>query len=263
MNFSYRNNLWKGNATNVMIPTNARPYSNDDPNLKTIPRTPFKANPIKHWRKQLQPKYSTKSSKQVSLDQYYAPNSAIHVGTNNDCATSNIHLLKENIHLLNECNGTKITDTNPIKCVGGTHNVRRQASTNIQKNYYRHYSKYLQSKCKTHAQNSTLGQQNSDGTYQSTMCNTDYMKCNKPIISNMSNSAHFTQGSVSASSNTLRKRYNAVTKNSASLKNAYGLTYVHSLTYPNNSAYQIRYVKGDNTSTNLCNQQFKICSTSS
>ena len=56
MNFT-----WKGTSTNSIIPTNSRPYTNNDPNLKTLPRTSFKANPIKHWRKQLQPVYSTKS----------------------------------------------------------------------------------------------------------------------------------------------------------------------------------------------------------
>ena len=72
MNFT-----WKDKSTNSVVPTNSRPYTNNDPNLQTLPRTSFKANPIKHWRKQLQPVYPSKSSKQVSLDPINAPTSVV------------------------------------------------------------------------------------------------------------------------------------------------------------------------------------------
>ena len=65
MNFQYRNNLWKGNTTNTVIPTNSRPFSNKSTDIPSG-RTPFKPNPIKHWRKQLKPYYKT-NSKQVSI----------------------------------------------------------------------------------------------------------------------------------------------------------------------------------------------------
>ena len=93
MNFT-----WKGTSTNSIIPTNSRPYTNNDPNLKTLPRTSFKANPIKHWRKQLQPVYKTKSSKHVSIRQLDAPNSVIYVGssdTNCDSSLNNMQLLSK------------------------------------------------------------------------------------------------------------------------------------------------------------------------
>lgn len=267
MNFSFRNNIWKGEATNSIVPTNSRPFTNDDPNLQTEGRMPGRPNPIKHWRKQLQPRYHTKSSKQVSIDQINAPSSVVYIGSADySCTTNNSHLLKENINLLTDCLGVKYVDTSnnyETRCYGGTSNVRRSASTNLSKNYYRNYSKYLQAKCRTHEQNSTLGAQNTDGTYQGAKCTSLYMKCNKPIIHKPSNAAFLQQGSVSASANTLRKRNNAITNNSATLKNAYGNTYVHKKEYfTDQTPYHIRYIKGDNT-PQLCNQTFKVCSTSS
>jgi|TARA_Y100000992_G_scaffold302403_1_gene276412 hypothetical protein len=263
MKFTYRNNLWKGEATNSIVPTNSRPFSNNDPNLTNISRTPMKANPIKHWRKQLQPYYSTPSSKQVSIDHV---DNAVYIGSREpDCASSNKQLLKENITLLNDCVGTKKLDTS-IRCVGGSFTVRRSASTNINKNYYTSYSKYLQAKCKTYEHKQILGTQNDDGTYQSTNCmNETINNCNKSIVYKPSNSNHYHQGAVSASANLLRKRNNVLTNNSASLKNAYGTSYVKA--YPhytdsNSSAYVLRYVKGSTDSTMQCNQLFKTCSNS-
>ena len=265
MNFTYRNNLWKGEATNTVIPTNSRPFINNDPTMQNIARVPFKPNPIKHWRKQLQPRYKTASSKQVSIDQYYAPNSAVYIGSQvHNCETNNYHLLKENITLLNDCVGVKLYDAsqNQIRCIGGSHNVRRSASTNLKPNYYRNYSKYLQTKCKTYDQNSSIGDQNDDGTYKSAKCSDLYTKCNKPIIYKPSNSAHFQQGAVSASANILRKRYNAMTNNSASLKTAYGNSYIKQVIHDGETGYNIQFLKGSYDSDTLCRQQFKACNTS-
>ena len=227
MNFTYRNNLWKGEATNTVIPTNSRPFINNDPTMQNIARVPFKPNPIKHWRKQLQPRYKTASSKQVSIDQYYAPNSAVYIGSQvHNCETNNYHLLKENITLLNDCVGVKLYD----------------ASQNDQ--------------------NSSIGDQNDDGTYKSAKCSDLYAKCNKPIIYKPSNSAHFQQGAVSASANILRKKYNAMTNNSASLKTAYGNSYIKQVIHDGKTGYNIQFLKGSYDSDTLCRQQFKACKTS-
>ena len=247
MNFT-----WKGNATNIIVPSNARPFTNNDPNLSLQGRTQGKANPIKHWRKQLIPYYKTKSSKQVSIDTINAPSSVVH--TNNstyDCISNNALLLKENINLLNDCLGISFVELSNNNCVGGSFNVRRSASTNLKPNYYRNYSKYLQSKCKTHEQNSTLGEKNEDGTYQGTKCSSLHTKCNKPIIYKPSNKAFMEQGSVSASANILRKRNNTITNNSASLKTAYGTTFVHQIITDLNDSSKNKYKKGNNT-TQTC-----------
>ena len=240
MNFT-----WKGTSTNSIIPTNSRPYTNNDPNLKTLPRTSFKANPIKHWRKQLQPVYSTKSSNKVSISQLNAPSTVIYTGKpTSDCEEYNMQLLKDNVNLLNTCDGMKYVDNNSIKCIGGSNHIKRSGSTSINVNYYQTHSKYLQAKCRTHSQNSTLGEKNTNGTYKSTTCKSN--KCNKPIIYKPSNSNFSTQGSVSSSAYLLRKKNNAITNNSASLKTAYGNSYVKGISYyPGTTGYEIKYIKGN------------------
>ena len=254
MNFT-----WKDKSTNSVVPTNSRPYTNNDPNLQTLPRTSFKANPIKHWRKQLQPVYHTKSSKQVSLDQINAPTSVVYTGKKDtDCSDYNMQLLKDNITLLNNCNGMKYVDkknNNSTQCIGGSNHIKRSGSTSVKVNYYQTHAKYLQSKCKTHSQNSTLGEKNTNGTYKSTNCSSLHSKCNKPIVYKPSNKNFSTQGSVSSSAYLLRKKNNAITNNSASLKTAYGNTYVKGVAYyPGTTGYEIKYVKG-NSDLVPCNKK--------
>ena len=243
---------WKGDSTNYVIPTNSRPFTNNDSNLKTLNRTAFKANPLKHWRKQLHPYYHTKSSKQVSIDQIDAPGSAVYVGSNDhDCSLNNFQLLKENITLLNSCTGTRIVDennNNASRCVGGSHNIKRSGSTNIKKNYYRNYTKYLHARCKSYEQNMMLGEKQSKNVYKGSKC----LDSCKTIIYKPSNIAFSQHGSVSASTNILRKKNQAITNNSASLKTAYGKSYVKAIPYNTGSTgYEIAYVKGNNTQ-NTC-----------
>ena len=265
-NFAFRNNIWKEPSTDMIVPSNSRPFHNTDENLQSISRTPFKANPIKHWRKQLFPHYDTKSSKQVSIQQLDAPGTGISVDSNNlDCASENVRILKENITMLNECNGIKVyleNGANVTRCVGGSRNVRRAASTNISKNYHRNYHSYLKSKCKTYEDNSRLGSKNDDGTYMSSKCSTmtysDGTTCNKPIIYKPSNSLFSIQGATSSSANILRKKNDAINKNNASLKKTYknGIVSMNSV-YDTGSGtgYHLNYIKGD-TSSNDCD---KVC----
>ena len=83
---------WKASSTNSVIPTNSRPFANNDTNISNIGRTPFRPNPIKHWRKQLKPYYRTISSKQVSLDMINAPTSVVHTNRNEySCITDSLN----------------------------------------------------------------------------------------------------------------------------------------------------------------------------
>ena len=262
-NFTFRNNIWKEPSTDMAVPSNSRPFHNKDTNLKTISRTDFKPNPIKHWRKQLMPHYETKSSKQVSIQQLDAPGTGISVDSNNiDCAVQNIRILKENITILNQCNGIKVSledGVNNTKCVGGTNNVRRSANTNIAKNYHRNYHSYLKSKCRTYEDNARLGSQNDNGTYKSSKCSTikksDGTLCDKEIIYKPSNKLFSVQGAVSSSSNTIRKKNDAIYKNNASLKSAYknGIISINNV-YDTESGtgYHLNYIKGDTNNTQ-CN----------
>lgn len=257
-NFQFRNNIWKEPSTDIAVPSNSRPFHNGDDNLNLINRTPFKANPIKHWRKQLLPYYETKSSKQVSIQQIDAPGTSISINSDNiDCSVQNVRILKENVTLLNECNGIKVyleDGINNYKCVGGTNNVRRSANTNLSTKYHRNYQSYLKSKCKTYEANARLGSKNVDGTYNSSKCSTltsaDGSTCNKPIIYKPSNKIFSTQGATSSSTNILRKKNDAIYKNNDSLKKAYkqGIISLNNF-YDTESGtgYYSNYIKGDAT----------------
>ena len=257
--FKFRNNLWKEPSTNMAVPSNSRPFHNADPNLKTLSLATGGSKtrrPIKHWRKQLFPYYETKSSKQTTIQQLDAPGTGISLTTENlDCQNQNIRILKENITILNQCNGTKVyleDNMNQIKCVGGTNNVRRTASTNINKNYHRNYSSYLKAKCRTYEENARLGSKNDDDTYRSSKCSSttssDGTVCNKSIIYKPTNPIFALQGAASSSTNTLRKKNDAIYKNNASLKEAYNtgmisLQNVHDT--GSGSGYHLNYIKGD------------------
>lgn len=223
MNFTYRNNLWKGQSSNTIIPSNSRPFTNNDTKLKTTNRVSFKPNPIKQWRKQLLPNYKTSSSKQVSIENIEAPSTSVFIGhDNNNCNTNNSKVLKENINVENKCDG--------LKCVNGKKsNLKRSANTNINSNYHVNYKSYLKSKCKTYSQNTTLGKKTTQNTFESSSCQSS--QCNKPVIYKPSNSSFSNQGSVSASSYLLRKKQNALNKNNHNLKQTYGNKYIKNVTY--------------------------------
>ena len=260
---SSSNISWKGNSSSAIVPTNSRPFYNGDPALETLARTPFRPNPVKHWRKQLKPYYKT-HSKQVSIDRINTPGGSISVPIHEsvDCEQNNYQLLNENKMIMNKCNGISIdydgTTEFANKCIGGSHNVRRSANTVISKNYYSNHSKYLQSRCKTFEQNQSLGAKIGDNEYKSSKCGkTMYDKdseCQKTITHKPNNGRFFQQGATSSSNYIHRKRQQEITNNGASLKNAYGnaprgYTPFYS-GQVSDSAYNIQFVKGklsDNT----------------
>ena len=183
--------------------------------------------------------------------------------SNVDCS-SNYQLLKENTMLLNSCNGVKTTDpiTNATTCTGGSNHITRSANTNVSRSYYRNYSKYLQAKCKSYEQNSSIGSKTSDeNVYNSTMCHNNSESCKKPIVYKPNNAAFLTQGAVSSSANTLRKRNRAITNNGQSLMTAYGRAPVYKRAYLNSdgSAYNIYYIKGDLDKSKNCQSALKSC----
>ncbi len=261
MNYTFRNNLWKDEATNSIIPTNSRPFNNKDSNLNNISRTAFKANPIKHWRKQLYPYYKTKSSKHVSIDMIDAPTSVVYIGDDVvDCSTTNSQLLKENITILNQCNGIKISSQEETKCVGGTNNIKRSGNTKLKNNYYRNHSKYLQARCKTYDKNSTLGTKIDDNTYNtSSTCSNLNNDCKVQITYKPSNKVFLEQGATSASTNILRKKNIEITKNSKSLIDEYGIGIGKNSIYDTNTGYELRFKKGTNNTNCRRKLRKNIC----
>lgn len=255
---------WKGNSTYSFVPTNSRPFINGSINFIPENRTNFKANPIKHWRKQLKPTYKT-NSKQISIQSIDAPTTKNYVKSisNTDCS-NNIQLLQENISILNGCNGIQTNTLNGNQsCIGGSNHITRSANTNLKRNYHVSHSKYLQSKCKTYERNLVLGEKINDYTYKSTDCtqkcydNSEY----KPIIYKPSNIRFRTQGAVSASLVTKKNKNNALNKNSNSLQTAYGNAPIFIRNYyPGTTGYEIYYVKGNTEDrSQQCRQTFKSC----
>ena len=251
MNYSYRNNIWKDEATNTIIPSNSRPFNNNDSNLNNLPRTPFKPNPLKHWRKQLNPYYKTKSSKQVSLDMINAPTTGVYIGNNdNNCSTTNGQLLKENITILNKCNGIKISSEKETKCIGGSYNIKRSGNTNLNEGYYRSHSKYLQARCKSYDKNNTLGTKIDDNTYNSSSsCSNLNNNCKVQITYKPSNKVFLQDGASSSSINTLRKKNNEITKNSKSLVDEYGIGIGKNSMYNTDTGYNLIFKSGVNNTT--------------
>ena len=162
------------------------------------------------------PYYKTASSKQISFNQIDAPNSTVYVNNLDgiDCNNNNYKLLKENLMLINntECLGVKDLSNN--RCIGGSYNVRRSASTVINKKYYTNHTKYLQNRCKTYEKNKVLGEKViPEDEYAYNCTTTDINNCRKKIIYKPSNRSFMTQGAVTASTSTHKKKYNAIKYN--------------------------------------------------
>lgn len=261
------NITWKGNdnSKTSVIPTNSRPFSNHSELLPTG-RVSFKPNPIKHWRKQLKPTYKTQS-KQVSISSVNAPSSVVALTTDTtrqSLCDSNItsQILHENVILLNNCYGIRKSTDMYTTCEGGTNHVRRSANTNVSKRYHTSHAKYLQSKCKTYEQNISYGKRVSDTVFKGSKCSQSLANsCEHTITFKPSNKAFSQQGAVSASTQIQKRKNQALTKNSASLKNAYGTAPVFIRDYkPNSTGYEIYYVKGNMSDTQgRCDNHFKSC----
>ena len=130
-----------------------------------------RANPIKHWRKQLIPTNSEGQlkivSKQVSIKQAIETPNGITKNTNNttnsqpkDCSNHNtgINIPEYLINNDEKKNCQKCTpDSNGKQVpVFNKERIRRTASTKLKKNYYQSNSSYLRSRVKLYNQNQSL-----------------------------------------------------------------------------------------------------------
>jgi len=166
------NNTWVGNNNiiNSVIPGNSRPLNvlvDNDIMIKA--HVPFKANPIKHWRKQLLPQpgsgIGNKGTLKCNMDK---PGGTVKI-TGTDCSIYS-NVVKTYIHsnsdtCSNDCNRKKII---------------RSAKTIIDKKYYTTSSAYLKSRVKTYNQNqiiSLIDKNNPSSGYNSVYCS-DVSGCN-------------------------------------------------------------------------------------
>ena len=192
MLFTYKD---KGPATVFTYPSNQRPMTK----YNSIPNIPGKPNPIKHWRKQIEPSVSK------NLIQSHPTIQALE----NSVKTENSNLCKsyDDIDYIDTCNG--VPGSNP--CVTGSFEIRRSANTIINKEFCWNNKQYLQSRCKTYDQNQTLGTHVDGSKYYSGSCTTDASgNVCKPVIYKPNNKQFKQQGGVSSSSRIAKLKYDTI-----------------------------------------------------
>ena len=222
----------KGNTSNGAVPVWSRPFTNSDTYTS---HNPFKARPIKHWRKQLFPRENSGNGKSAVGIPNDKPGGIVSLG-NNPCDNNlNIFLLKENIIDNNE--NCCVTNNK----VNSRKNIIRSASTNLNKNYYTDSRAYLKSRCKTFKQNISGNVNNNQDNYDENgnflwpnennngpqVRNIDkIMHCEQSkkctLIYKPNNRNFATQGAVSSSERLLRLKLNTINKNGASFETAFG-----------------------------------------
>jgi len=188
-----------GEQKRSIYPMNSRASTNKD-DLSILPSQSGKPNPIKHWRKQLQPYYSNNSTK-VTISDIENPSTTIisDIG----CKYNNIYT---QVISTPNCDGIN-TETG---CKGGTANIRRSGSTIYNPNYCSSTRQYLQRKCKSFEQNMMVGKLvNADkNTYLSTQGDN-----NTCIVYKTNNVTFNTIDSVVASNFTSKRRTDAMNRN--------------------------------------------------
>jgi len=148
---------WKGTSTNSAVPIWSRPLTNG-PSATPIPDgNAFKARPIKHWRKQLNPDTTqsvgnSRSSVGMPFDR---PGGSVYLGVTTDCGDSCENSSKITDLISNDKN--IIFDTTKDasgKCVACNpeRNIIKSATTILSKKYYSDTKGYLKSRAQTYEQ---------------------------------------------------------------------------------------------------------------
>lgn len=179
-----KNINWKPISYNYNVPKNTPPNLNSYSSFG-------KANPYRHWRKQLTSHNTNGNvSKIISIDAVNGPGV---VTLNNSC------------NCVDEKNNLSIQDDIHDKNYKNTL-ITRSGKTNLDKTYFSSNSKYLQNRNKTYNKNLT---------------NVNNSCCNK-IIYKRNNTNYSKQGAVSSSNRLDKLKYDTIQKSASSLKIKYG-----------------------------------------
>lgn len=233
LNFTYKNKSWKNNSqlTNSLIPSNSRPTESSGPE--------FKANPIRHWRKQLIPTNGVNSSK-ATINDINMPG-----GTSNNesysvcpnCADKNVNFVTTYVPYKSLDAQPRYPD--PLKgdayynenirhmvcraCNPEAHRIKSSATV-ISKQYHDTMHSYLRSKDKLYSQNvgGLPSNQGVSGEYDSSYCSNICKNGSSKVVYKPNNFKYLVQGAVSSSSRLLNLKYNTITNNAHSFKTAYG-----------------------------------------
>ena len=238
---------WKSISTNSAVPSNSRP----DP---TASGPEFKANPIKHWRKQLIPNSESggrnrRAGVGIPFD---TPGGSVYLGDVSDntaCLLNGNNStvgVKENIVRFNN---TNFLYNDPSGCIIGAcdpgKKIIKRGTTiiNKEKPYYPDMKSYLRARNQLYEQKLTAlpistityldGNNNllppsdaSDGpqvrkTQNCSHCTT---LTNSATIYKPNNTEFSQQGAVDSSSRIARLKLNEINKNAASFKTTFGTT---------------------------------------
>ena len=202
MQYTYYNK--GGNQSSSVYPKNSRPFSNTDSN-SVLGSSFGKPNPIKHWRKQLDPYYSS-NSKQITIDIVENPNTTNTTNVSNNMCNN----IVEQVLSTSKCDGIK----NGNSCTGGTNHIRRSASTNYSNNYSSSTRHYLQKRGKTFEQNTMIGTpiDVNKNLFNTTVCSNNDSKT-KCVVYKQNNPSFSTIDSVVSSNYVSKKRTNAINQN--------------------------------------------------
>ena len=155
---------WKGPATNSAVPSYSRPLDG----METVSSGPaFRARPIKHWRKQLNPFYESGRSRTGIGMPMDVPGGSVYLGAKSteciicaDPETTHAAGFKENIEKNNKIVAPIPSDQwydeaeSRVVCVACNPetNIIKSAVTLLNKNYYSDTHAYLHSRCQTYDQ---------------------------------------------------------------------------------------------------------------
>ena len=238
---------WKGPATNSVVPSNSRPLLGTE-QYNTGPN--FKPRPIKHWRKQLNPRDDAGRGRQgVGMPMDY-PGGSVYLGTEGcvSCTPSypgNSYSigLKDDIIKSSRIIQPTAQDiffdpiTKAVKCVACNpeNNVIKPATTILSKKYYTDSRAYLQARCRLYNQRASTNfkpgvvytengvpvpPSNSPNGSQVRLMKDCDDKCTyntqKVTIYKPNNSQFAVQGAVSSSSRIDRLKLNTINKNGKS-----------------------------------------------
>jgi len=210
------NNSDRNHTTNSAVPSNSNPTSIQQ---NSNPKYTGKANPIKHWRKQLIPAQGVSYGK-VSVSQVMdRPGGSTHLVNNQSSDCSNCpqnmknYISKDSQSTVDRCYKNCITDNNGNKIViSNPARIQRPATTIIDKKYYTTSKAYLKSRVKLYEQNQTLsksGIQLPTGFNSTNCCSND---TTVKVYYNPNNSGFSVEGAVSSSNRMVKLNYDTIQK---------------------------------------------------
>jgi hypothetical protein len=241
---------WKGTSTNSVVPSWSRPLQPTE----SIPNGPeFKARPIKHWRKQLNPTPNSGNGNSAIGMPMDKPGGEVFLGTGstNDCVTctdtnakitKNVIVGEKNtVFFTNADDKFYDSDKEKMICIACNPqaNIIKSGSTLINKNYYSDRSAYLKSRCKTYNQNLSGNPlqgvvymnganpvwASDSSTGSQVYSTTDFCKITgekSTLVYKPNNIQYATQGAVDSSDRITRLKMNTINKNGGSFTNAWG-----------------------------------------